>query len=234
LVRAFGRRVANDRLIAQLEADPQLGQDASPQDAALEARLVQRSANRFGPSFCALSSWRPSFVTVILMVWAITLNAPLEELANPNLTMNPAKAPWYFLGLQEMLVYFDPWMAGVVMPTLIIVGLMVIPYIDANPLGSGYYTLEAAAFRHRHVLLRLHAALAADGGDRDVHPRPGLDVVLAGANVGPQPPGVRGKPRFTRHVLYHLRLGKDHFRRRGHGHLLCRSGRSGSHTHHLE
>ena len=53
--------------------------------------------------------------------------------------MNPAKAPWYFLGLQEMLVYFDPWIAGVVMPTMIIIGLMVIPYIDTNPLGSGYY-----------------------------------------------------------------------------------------------
>ena len=72
-------------------------------------------------------------VTVLLMVWSLTLNAPLEEPSNPNVTMNPAKAPWYFLGLQEMLVYFDPWMAGVIMPTLIIVGLMAVPYIDANP-----------------------------------------------------------------------------------------------------
>jgi hypothetical protein len=60
--------------------------------------------------------------------------------------MNPAKAPWYFLGLQEMLVYFDPWIAGVVMPTLIIVGLMVIPYIDANPLGNGYFTYRQRRF----------------------------------------------------------------------------------------
>ena len=60
--------------------------------------------------------------------------------------MNPAKAPWYFLGLQEMLVYFDPWMAGVVMPSLIIVGLMAIPYIDANPLGNGYYTFKQRKF----------------------------------------------------------------------------------------
>ena len=85
-------------------------------------------------------------VTIILMVWSITLNAPLEEPANPNLTMNPAKAPWYFLGLQEMLVYFDPWIAGVVMPTLIIIGLMVIPYIDTNPLGAGYYTWRQRKF----------------------------------------------------------------------------------------
>jgi hypothetical protein len=80
------------------------------------------------------------------MVWSLTLNAPLEEPSNPNVTMNPAKAPWYFLGLQEMLVYFDPWMAGVVMPTLIIIGLMAIPYIDANPLGNGYYTYKQRKF----------------------------------------------------------------------------------------
>ena len=85
-------------------------------------------------------------VTIILMVWSITLNAPLEEPSNPNVTMNPAKAPWYFLGLQEMLVYFDPWIAGVVMPTLIIVGLIIIPYIDTNPLGAGYYTIKQRKF----------------------------------------------------------------------------------------
>ena len=83
---------------------------------------------------------------VIMLVWSITLDAPLEEPANPTNTPNPSKAPWYFLGLQEMLVYFDPWMAGVVLPSLIIVGLMVIPYIDINPLGNGYYTFRERAF----------------------------------------------------------------------------------------
>ncbi len=77
-----------------------------------------------------------------LMVWSVALDAPLEEIANPTLTPNPAKAPWYFLGLQEMLVYFDPWIAGVVLPGLIIVGLMAIPYLDINPKGSGYYTFS--------------------------------------------------------------------------------------------
>ena len=60
--------------------------------------------------------------------------------------MNPSKAPWYFLGLQEMLVYFDPWIAGVVMPSIIMVGLMVFPYVDSNPLGNGYYTLKQRRF----------------------------------------------------------------------------------------
>jgi hypothetical protein len=79
--------------------------------------------------------------TVFLIVWSIILKAPLEEPANPTWAPNPAKAPWYFLGLQEMLVYFDPWMAGVVLPGVIIVGMIAIPYIDTNPKGNGYYTI---------------------------------------------------------------------------------------------
>jgi cytochrome b/b6/petD-like protein len=70
------------------------------------------------------------------------LKAPLEQPANPANTPNPSKAPWYFLGLQEMLVYFDPWLAGVVLPGLIIAGLICIPYIDKNPKGNGYYTFS--------------------------------------------------------------------------------------------
>ena len=61
-------------------------------------------------------------------------------------TPNPSKAPWYFLGLQEMLVYYDPWMAGVVLPSLIIVGLMAIPYLDFNKQGNGYYTINERKF----------------------------------------------------------------------------------------
>jgi hypothetical protein len=78
--------------------------------------------------------------SVVLILWSIFLKAPLEQPANPANTPNPSKAPWYFLGLQEMLVYFDPWLAGVVLPGLIIVGLICIPYIDKNPKGNGYFT----------------------------------------------------------------------------------------------
>lgn len=80
------------------------------------------------------------FTLILLLVWSLVVDAPLEEPANPARTPNPSKAPWYFLGLQEMLVYFDPWHAGVVAPSFIILGLMVIPYIDINPKGNGYYT----------------------------------------------------------------------------------------------
>lgn len=83
---------------------------------------------------------------IALTVWSIVIDAPLEEPANAAKTPNPSKAPWYFLGLQEMLVYFDPWMAGVVLPSLIIVGLMLIPYLDVNPKGVGYYTFRERPF----------------------------------------------------------------------------------------
>jgi hypothetical protein len=135
---------ANDRLIERLEADPAL--------AKTHHRKVQPYKSGWArevhvwPYLLRIEFLAAIIVTVILMVWSITLNAPLEEPANPTLTMNPAKAPWYFLGLQEMLVYFDPWIAGVVMPSLIIVGLIVIPYIDTNPLGSGYYTYKQRKF----------------------------------------------------------------------------------------
>jgi hypothetical protein len=79
---------------------------------------------------------------IVLVAWGIAFHAPIEEAANPARTPNPSKAPWYFLGLQEMLVYYDPWLAGVVFPSLIIVGLMAIPYIDTNPKGNGYYTFK--------------------------------------------------------------------------------------------
>jgi len=136
--------VANDRLIDKLETDPKL------------AKTHHRKVEPWRPGWAKeLHVWpylvRVEFlatliVTVVLFVWSITLNAPLEEPANPNLTMNPSKAPWYFLGLQEMLVYFDPWIAGVVMPSIIMIGLMVFPYVDSNPLGNGYYTLKQRRF----------------------------------------------------------------------------------------
>ncbi|HTP80818.1 MAG TPA: cytochrome C [Bacteroidota bacterium] len=85
-------------------------------------------------------------IMIVMIVWSVALNAPLEEPANKATTPNPSKAPWYFLGLQEMLVYFDPWIAGVVLPSLIIVGLMAIPYIDINEKGNGYYTFKERKF----------------------------------------------------------------------------------------
>src|SRR5688572_19216548 len=87
-------------------------------------------------------------LTAVLLFWAIALQAPLEEPASSVKTPNPSKAPWYFLGLQEMLVYYDPWMAGVVLPSMIVAGLMAIPYIDFNKKGNGYYTIDERKFAY--------------------------------------------------------------------------------------
>lgn len=141
---AFKQAKQTDKLIAELEADPALAKSHHRKIFPWKSGW-DREVHTW-PFLMRIEFLAAIIITVILMVWSITLNAPLEEPANPNLTMNPAKAPWYFLGLQEMLVYFDPWIAGVVMPTLIIVGLMAIPYIDINPLGNGYYTYKQRRF----------------------------------------------------------------------------------------
>jgi len=141
---ALKQAVENDRLIAVLEADPQAAKTKYRKTQPWDPKW-EREVHTW-PYLMRMEFLVAILVTVLLMVWSLTLNAPLEEPANPNVTMNPAKVPWYFLGLQEMLVYFDPWIAGVVMPTLIIVGLMAIPYIDANPLGNGYYTYKQRRF----------------------------------------------------------------------------------------
>ena len=71
-------------------------------------------------------------LTLVLVVVALLWDAPLEELANPLQTPNPAKAPWYFLGLQELLHYFPPMVAGVLIPSLVVLALIAIPYFDIN------------------------------------------------------------------------------------------------------
>jgi hypothetical protein len=136
--------VANDRLIDQLEASPDMAKTHHRKTLPWKPGWLKEL--HVWPYLLRVEFLTAIIVTAILIVWSITLNAPLEEPANPTLTMNPSKAPWYFLGLQEMLVYFDPWIAGVVMPGLIIVGLMVIPYVDTNPLGNGYYTFKQRKF----------------------------------------------------------------------------------------
>jgi hypothetical protein len=81
--------------------------------------------------------------TFIIMVWSLFMDAPLKELANPSDTPIDERAPWYFIGLQELLIYFDPWLAGVILPSILLVGLIVLPFIDPNKeTGIGRYTLR--------------------------------------------------------------------------------------------
>lgn len=79
---------------------------------------------------------------ILLLAASILFDAPLEDPADPAHTPSPAKAPWYFVGFQELLVYFDPWIAGVVIPLVITFGLCAIPYVDGSRRGEGIYALR--------------------------------------------------------------------------------------------
>ena len=79
-------------------------------------------------------------IGAIVLVWmALLWDAPLEGLADPMHTPNPAKAPWYFLGLQELLHYFPPVVAGVLIPTLVVIALIIIPYFNINIESEGLW-----------------------------------------------------------------------------------------------
>jgi UDP-N-acetylmuramyl pentapeptide phosphotransferase/UDP-N-acetylglucosamine-1-phosphate transferase len=85
------------------------------------------------PNLLAIEFLALLVVSVVLIAISIFIDAPLLEFANFNEQPNPSKAPWYFLGLQELLAYFDPQVAGVLIPTLGMVALMFIPYVDKTP-----------------------------------------------------------------------------------------------------
>ena len=88
-------------------------------------------------------------LTIALVVVSLVFNAPLEGIADPSHTPNPAKAPWYFLGLQEMLHYFPPVVAGVLVPTLVVIALIVIPYFNINVEAEGVFLKD----RKRRVII---------------------------------------------------------------------------------
>ncbi len=73
------------------------------------------------------------FVLFVVLLMGLAFDAPLRDVANPTLTPNPEKAPWYFAALQELLSHFHPMVAGVLVPAAIVLGMMALPYIDRNP-----------------------------------------------------------------------------------------------------
>lgn len=83
-------------------------------------------------------------LVIAMVVVALFWDAPLEQLANPLLTPNPAKAPWYFLGLQELLHFFPPFVAGILIPTLVVIALVIIPYFNVNIEGAPIWSGRAA------------------------------------------------------------------------------------------
>ncbi|HEX2514695.1 MAG TPA: hypothetical protein VH257_08325 [Chloroflexota bacterium] len=131
---------------AAAAAPPRAAPPARPAAATPVSRTAQRSAAR--RSQVQLTTWPhllvPEMMASILLMIGLTVmawfvNAPLEEHSNPNRTPNPSKAPWYFLNLQELLVHMHPALAGVIVPTLAIILLMVIPYLDVTSDETGVW-----------------------------------------------------------------------------------------------
>lgn len=111
--------------------------------------IIMKSEHKYKytwPELVVIESLTAIAVTIILIVWALFVDAPLREIANPVISENPSKAPWYFVGLQELLVYFDSWIAGVMLPLIIIASLIMMPYLDNNPNGIGEYNYSQRKF----------------------------------------------------------------------------------------
>src|SRR5215470_10051051 len=97
-------------------------------------------------------------LVIAMVIAALFWDAPLEQLANPLLTPNPAKAPWYFLGLQELLHFFPPFVAGILIPTLVVIALIVIPYFNVNIEGEPLWARRPAQ-NLRTILISVVALL---------------------------------------------------------------------------
>jgi menaquinol-cytochrome c reductase cytochrome b/c subunit len=110
------------RLLTVVKAGSIQDVKASPQDKV-----------HVWPHLLAIEFVAALAITAFVLVFSVFVNAPLLELANPNQTPNPSKAPWYFLGLQELLTMFHPMVAGVTIPTVALIGLILAPYTDRNP-----------------------------------------------------------------------------------------------------
>ena len=93
-------------------------------------------------------------VSALLLLMSILVSAPLREAANPNITENPAKAPWYFLNLQELLLHMNPSLAGIIVPTIALMFLMSIPYLDRNLKDVGVWFAS-----HKGKLIALWSTL---------------------------------------------------------------------------
>ena len=98
-------------------------------------------------------------LVIAMVIAALFWDAPLEQLANPLLTPNPAKAPWYFLGLQELLHFFPPFVAGILIPTLVVIALIVIPYFNVNIEGRAIWAHRPR--QHLRTILIIVLALLA-------------------------------------------------------------------------
>jgi menaquinol-cytochrome c reductase cytochrome b/c subunit len=128
------RRTEIDKQRVPMSARPYRLLAMVKQDAVVRVQKEPDDTVMTWPHLLSIEFLAATVMSIFLLLMGLFINAPLEELANGNVTPPVAKAPWYLLGLQEMLAYFHPVISGVLVPFLyILVGAMVLPYIDRDP-----------------------------------------------------------------------------------------------------
>jgi quinol-cytochrome oxidoreductase complex cytochrome b subunit len=128
------RRTEIDKQRVPMSARPYRLLALVKQDAVVRVQKEPDDTVMTWPHLVSIEFLAAGVMTVFLLLMGLFINAPLEELANGNVTPAVAKAPWYFLGLQELLAYFHPTVAGVLVPAFVLVGAAFIPYIDRGNL----------------------------------------------------------------------------------------------------
>ncbi len=131
------RRTEIDKQRVPMAARPYRLLALVKQDAVVRVQKEPDDTVMTWPHLLTIEFMAATLMSVFLLIMGLIMNAPLEDLANGNVTPAVAKAPWYFLGLQELLAYFHPTVAGVLAPTFVLVGMALIPFIDrANILAT--------------------------------------------------------------------------------------------------
>jgi hypothetical protein len=130
------RRTEIDKQRVPMAARPYRLLALVKQDAVVRVQKEPDDTVMTWPHLLTIEFLSAVAMSIFLLLLGLFINAPLEELANPNVTPAVAKAPWYFLGLQELLAYFHPTVAGALTPAAVLVGSALIPYLDRRNLHS--------------------------------------------------------------------------------------------------
>jgi menaquinol-cytochrome c reductase cytochrome b/c subunit len=130
------RRTEIDKQRVPMSARPYRLLALVKQDAVVRVQKEPDDTVMTWPHLLTIEFMAAALMSVFLLTMGLIVNAPLEELANGNVTPAVAKAPWYFLGLQELLAYFHPTVAGVLVPTVVLVGAALIPFVDRGNLRA--------------------------------------------------------------------------------------------------
>ena len=126
------RRTEIDKQRVPMSARPYRLLAMVKQDAVVRVQKEPDDTVMTWPHLLSIEFLAAGVMSIFLLLMGLFINAPLEELVNGNVTPAVAKAPWYFLGLQELLAYFHPTVAGVLVPTFVLVGAALIPYVDTS------------------------------------------------------------------------------------------------------